>query len=140
WTVMEIGGERRAVGIPETDGVYVTEHRIVVRELEEDGEIVGGTFDPITPEIADHIAGFTTGRIGDLALAATAVTTPESATLQAWNLETAERYGTTVQEPDLGEILGLELTSIDGRAMVLVWTSEGLSLFDMESGERVGET
>ena len=138
WTVVEIGGERRGVGIPDTDGVYVTEDRIVVSDLES-GESIGEDFEPITDKVADDITAFTTGRIGDLTLAVTAVRALDAGTVQVWNLETAEQYAAMTHAADL-DVQGAELALIDDRPVVLVWGAQGLNLFDVESGQQIGET
>jgi WD40 repeat protein len=132
WSIMEIDGELRGVGVLPADGVNVINDQIVVHDLES-GDAVIGTFDPL-PELP---AEFTADHVGDLALAVTAA---YDGTIQAWNLETAEQYGTAAHDLAQEEIQGLDLFQMNGQTAVLTWSSAGLSLFDVESGQQIGET
>ncbi|GAB3999709.1 hypothetical protein GCM10029992_29270 [Glycomyces albus] len=124
WEVLaEVGGELRVVG--------VTENRVFVFDNEA-GEEVGSTFDTQS----QSVNGFDVGEFGDSDLA---VTSTVDGTVKVWDLATAEQFGATIAE-DYQTVEQLELVDLGGTPAVLVGGSLGMDLFDLETGEQIGET
>ncbi|WP_168801790.1 Hsp70 family protein [Glycomyces buryatensis] len=123
WTLEEVDGKMREVG--------VSENRVYVSDMET-GESAGGTFD----QLAYDVAAFDVGQAGDTALAVTATS---EGSVQAWDLASAEKYGTAATEL-YQTVYDMEVTQLNDRPVVLVWGSTGLSLFDLDTGEQIGES
>ncbi|THV26041.1 Hsp70 family protein [Glycomyces paridis] len=109
-------------------GVY--ESRVFVADLET-GETVGSTFDQLGSDVYAYTAGTAAGK-------ALGVTVTSEGSVQAWDLATAEPYGTAGIEL-YQAATSVILTELDGKAVALVRGDKGLSLFDLETGEQIGE-
>ena len=124
WNVLaEIDGELRLVG--------VIQNRVYVADIDS-GDEIGSTFDTQDQDVQ----AFDFGRLGGSDLA---VTGTVDGTVKVWNLATAEQFGTTIAE-DYQTIEHLELVDLGGTAAVLVGGPLGMDLFDLETGEQIGET
>ncbi|MDA1359448.1 Hsp70 family protein [Glycomyces luteolus] len=120
---MEVGGTLRAV--------THYENRVVLTDLAS-GEPVGGTFDQLSYDIMALAAGQAAGK-------SLAVTVTGEGAIQAWDLAAAEPFGKPAQEL-YQTVTGLRVVEIDGKAHVLAFGDQGLSLFSLETGEQVGES
>ncbi|HLU29298.1 MAG TPA: Hsp70 family protein [Glycomyces sp.] len=123
WGMMEIDGLLRGVG--------VEENRVFVSDLET-GEYVGATFDQLSTDVVE----FTTAVVDGTPIALTATAT---GAVQAWDLDTAGAYGTafTEQYQTVEELRVVDLGDTTG---VLVRGERALSLWDLSTGERIGES
>ncbi|WP_051704088.1 Hsp70 family protein [Glycomyces sp. NRRL B-16210] len=110
-------------------GVY--ENRVFVADLET-GDPVGSTFDQLAYEVNAFNAGTAAGK-------PLAVTVTSEGSVQAWNLDAAERYGAAGSE--LFQVVGaVQLIELDGKAVALLRGDKGLTMFDLESGAQIGAT
>jgi WD40 repeat protein len=107
------------------------ENRLTVLDMET-SEAVGGTFDQLSYEIL----GMNVGQVAGKSLAVTAAS---DGSIQAWDLAAAEPYGTAAKEL-YQTISGLSLLERDGKAVVVASGEKGLSLFDLETGQPIGES
>jgi WD40 repeat protein len=106
------------------------ENRVTVLDLET-GEAVGGTFDQLQYDVLSLNVGQAAGKT-------LAVTAASDGSIQAWDLATAEPYGTAAKEL-YQTVTGLSLLEQDGKAVVIASGEKGLSLFDLETGAAIGE-
>lgn len=107
------------------------ENRVVVTDLAT-GEPVVGTFDQLPYDILALATGQAAGK-------SLAVTVTGEGAIQAWDLAAAEPFGAPAQEL-YQTVTGLRVLEIDGKAVVLASGDKGLSLFDLETGEQIGES
>jgi WD40 repeat protein len=107
------------------------ENRLTVLDLES-GEAVGGTFDQLSYEILGMNVGQAAGK-------SLAVTAASDGSIQAWDLAAAEPYGKPAKEL-YQTVNGLSLFEQDGKAVVIASGDKGLSLFDLATGEPIGES
>jgi WD40 repeat protein len=107
------------------------ENRVTVIDLST-GESVGGTFDQLRYDILGLNVGQAAGRT-------LAVTAASDGSIQAWDLSAAEPYGVPAKEL-YQTVSGLSLLEQDGKAVVIASGEKGLSLFDVETGQPVGES
>jgi actin-like ATPase involved in cell morphogenesis len=117
-----IDGELRQAGTYE-NSVFVADFAT--------GALVGDPFEPYTGDLA----AFTAGGAGERSLA---VTVGTDGTVQAWDLATAERYGTAGSEPEQA-VNSAQVFNLYGKDVVLLQGDRGLSVFDLQAGARAGE-
>ncbi|WP_162181656.1 Hsp70 family protein, partial [Glycomyces tenuis] len=120
WTLAEIDGTLRGVG--------VEENRVFVSDLET-GEYIGATFDQQSSEVV--AARF--GVVDDVPVMFTA---DAAGTIQGWDLTSGEKYGPALSE-QYQTVEEIELVDVGDGVQVLVRGTQGLSLFDFETGEPV---
>jgi WD40 repeat protein len=96
------------------------------------GETTGETFDQLASEVIAFALGGALGK--PLGLTVTA-----DGSVQAWDLAAAEPYGTAGHESHQ-TVNAAQLFELDGKAVALLQGDQGLSLFDLETGARIGET
>ena len=123
WTIMEIDGELRGVGV-EDDRVFVSDL--------ETGDYVGGTFDQQSFEV-------TVAETAVVDQTPVMVTADESGTVQAWDLSAAEKFGAEINA-QYQVVEELRVADLGGSTGVLVRGAQDLSLFDLETGEQIGDT
>lgn len=123
WDLMEIDGQLRGVG--------VEENRVFVSDLET-GDYVGATFDQLSTEVV----GFATAVVDGTPIALTATVT---GAVQAWDLTTAGAYGTAFNE-QYQTVEELRVIDLGGTVGVLVRGERALSLWDLSTGEQIGES
>ncbi|WP_051392808.1 Hsp70 family protein [Glycomyces arizonensis] len=122
--LMEVDGQLRGVG--------VEDDRVFVAEL-ENGEYVGGTFDQLPNEVVAVETAVIAGK-------PVMLTATDAGAVQGWDLSSAEAYGTAFNEL-YQTVAGLSVADLGGGTTgVLVRGSEGLSLFDLDTGQQIGET
>ncbi|GAA2149209.1 Hsp70 family protein [Glycomyces algeriensis] len=117
-----IDGELRQAGTYE-QSVFVADFAT--------GALLGDPFE----QYAGDLAAFTAGGAGERSLA---VTVGTDGGVQAWDLATAERYGTAGIEPDQA-VTSAQVFNLYGKNVALLQGDQGLSVFDLEAGARVGE-
>ncbi|HEX2143313.1 MAG TPA: Hsp70 family protein [Glycomyces sp.] len=122
-SLIEVDGTLRAV--------THYENRVTVTDLAT-GEPVGGTFDQLSYDIMAIATGQAAGKT-------LAVTVTGEGAIQAWDLASAEKYGAPAQEL-YQTVNSLRLIELDGKAVVLAAGDKGLSLFDLETGAKIGDS
>jgi hypothetical protein len=95
------------------------------------GETTGGIFDQMSSEVIAFALGGALGK--PLGLTVTA-----DGSVQAWDLGAAKPYGTTGHESQQS-VNAVQLFELDGKAVALLQGDLGLTLYDLATGEPIGE-
>ncbi|GAA2310332.1 hypothetical protein GCM10009853_079750 [Glycomyces scopariae] len=119
--MVAVGGVLRHVG--------TYENRVFVADLAT-GEPAGATFDQLSYDVVAFGAGPAAGK--DLGVTVTA-----QGSFQAWDLATGEPFGTAGEEL-LQQVTSVGVTDIDSAAVAVLQGSQGLSMFDLSTGEQLG--
>ncbi|MFG3342223.1 Hsp70 family protein [Glycomyces sp. NPDC048151] len=121
--IVELDGQLRQ------SGVY--ENTVFVSDMGT-GEPVGGTFDQLAVEVTAFTAGTAAGK-------ALGVTVTADGSVQAWDLVTAQPFGTAGRDL-IQAVVGAQLLELDGKPVAMLLGDKGLTLFDLETGAQLGET
>jgi WD40 repeat protein len=121
--ITELSGKLVQVGVYENT-VFVTDPST--------GEPIGGTFDALGVEVVALTAGTAAGKV-------LGVTVTADGSVQAWDLATAEPYGTAGRDL-VQAVVGVQLIELDGKPVALLLGDQGLTLFDLDTGAQIGET
>jgi actin-like ATPase involved in cell morphogenesis len=95
------------------------------------GETTGGTFDQLASNVIAFALGGALGK--PLGLTVTG-----DGSVQAWDLTAAEPYGTAGHESQQA-VNAAQLFELDGKAVALLQGDLGLTLYDLATGEPIGE-